>query len=238
MTKSKIDLYTINLIKQNLIYIVSLLTFIALAIFVLPFQIKNYFELKERNITLNKELIDLEQKKSFLYSFDAGKVNKLVEALNKLLPNKEDYFSIFTTLDALSNQTGFALGDVSLTVNDTPPETLAINVFASGSPYSYKTFLESYQYKAGRLITMNKADYDPDAMSYSLSLTLNFYSKNIQSESSTLSVLQFNEKSHNLIKKISDELNNVFGSPIINNEEVGLTAETEYKTKNNPFAPL
>lgn len=238
MSQLKIDQYTVNLIKQNLIYIVSFLIFIALAIFVLPFQIRSYFELKERNIALNKELINLEQKKSFFYSFDAGQIDKLAETLNRLLPNKEDYFSIFTTLDVLSNQTGFALGDVSLAINDTPPETLAINVSAVGSSYSYKTFLESYQYKGGRLITMNKADYDPEETLFSVTLTLNFYSKNIQLESPAVETFQFNQKSYDLIKKISNELDGVFSSYAVFDEKNASYAETEYKTRNNPFAPL
>lgn len=238
MSKLKIDPYIVNLIKQNLIYIVSLLIFIALAIFVLPFQIRSYFELKERNTALNKELINLEQKKSFFYSFDADQIDKLIETLDRLLPNKEDYFSIFTTLDALSNQTGFALGDVSLSVNDTSPETLAINVLAVGSSYSYKTFLESYQYKGGRLITMDEVYYDPNEMSPPVSLTLNFHSKNIQLESSAVETFQFDQKSYDLIKKISNELDGVFSSYAVFDEKSASQTETEYKTRNNPFAPL
>lgn len=228
-----IDFYTFQLVKQNFIYFLSFVVLILLAVFVLPPQIKDFTSFKEKNKTLTQEVADLERKRAIVASVDTDEIEDLIVTLNTLLPQREDYFSIFSVLENLSQLTDFRITGFSLSLNASGQSAdvankLALQVTTDGSPEAFSTFLESYQYKGGRLITMESVNYSPETLQ--TSLTLNFYSQKIEVKD-VEEPLRIDKSRLELIKKINDELNTIL--PESSDEE---PIDTNYPTSENPFS--
>lgn len=227
--KRLLDLYTIQLIKENAIYFLALMIFLLLAVLVLPFQIKDFSQFKEKNQGLTQEIVQLEQKRQFIASFDTDEIERLVATLNTILPQEEDYFSVVPVFGTLSQRTGFNLTDFTLPLSQGSAETLSLNVAAEGTPETFINFLEQYQYQGGRLITMDKVIYAPGSVQNSV--TLNFHTKKIEVKA-TSQAPQINKTRLELIRKISDDLSQIFTA------SAGVSLDTNYTTRENPFGPL
>ncbi len=224
--KKIINKYTIRLIKENIIYLMSGIVFILLLAFVLPGQITDYQALRKTNQKLVGEISQLERKKAIIASFDSDEIDGLVKTLNTLLPQSEDYFSIFYALDAISQQTNFLINGLTISFDSGSPEELTVDVETLGTSETFVAFLEDYIYKSGRLITMDSIEYDPTLPSTSLSL--HFYSKKIE-VSEVKNTPTIDNKRFELIRQINADLTDLF--PLSDG-----VPTTEYSPKKNPFA--
>lgn len=228
--KQLIDRYTFHLVKRNLIYFVSFFIFILLAIFILPIQIRDFLLFKEKNHTLIGEVADLERKRIVISSFDTDEIERLLLTLNTLLPQKEDYFSIFPALDNLSQLTGVVITGFTLPFSQTQQtEKLALTVGIEGAPESLVNFLENYHYRGGRLVTVDQISYSPSASQ--LSLVLNFHAKETKVQEVD-AVPNIDKARLNLIKRINQELGGIFTSPT--DEPIN----PDYSVRDNPFGVL
>lgn len=227
--KKIIDAYTIRLFKENIMYLASFVIFVLLLIFILPGQIKEYADIKDENQELTQEVGRLERKKIIIESFNSDEIDRFVATLNALLPQSEDYFSVFQALNALSQQTHFVITGVSVSFDSGSPEDLALTVTAEGSPESFDSFLANYTYKSGRLITMDKVDYNPAAPA--TSLVLHFHRKKIEAlDSDAIPIIDKNRT--DLVRRISDHLDDM----LVPDESSSV--ETDYPARDNPFGPL
>lgn len=219
--------YTLRLIKENILYLVSALVFILLLALVLPGQIDDYQKSKETNQQLLEEISQLEKKKALVASFDSDEIDQLVKTLNTILPQSEDYFSIFYALDAFSQQTNFIITGVSISFDNNSPEELTVDVQTAGASEAFITFLENYIYKSGRLITMDSITYEPNVPSTSLSL--HFYSKKIEA-SEVKQVPVIDKSRFELVRRMNADLNDLFTPLDIS------SSPTDYTTRENPFS--
>lgn len=219
--------YTLRLIKENILYLVSALVFILLLALVLPGQIDDYQKSKETNQQLLEEISQLEKKKALVASFDSDEIDQLVKTLNTILPQSEDYFSIFYALDAFAQQTNFIITGVSISFDNNSPEELTVDVQTAGTAEAFITFLENYIYKSGRLITMDSITYEPNVPATSLSL--HFYSKKIEA-SEVKQVPVIDKSRFELVRRMNADLNDLFPPLDIS------APPTDYTTRENPFS--
>ncbi|HLD26522.1 MAG TPA: hypothetical protein VJB63_01000 [Patescibacteria group bacterium] len=225
--KKIISRYTFRLIKENYIYLISLFVFILLLSLVLPGQITDYQTSKKENQQLVEEIAQLEKKKVIIASFDSDEIDQLIKTLNTILPQTEDYFSIFYALDVFSQQTNFTITGLGISFDAHSSEELTVDVQTAGSSEAFITFLENYIYKSGRLITLDSITYEPSTPATSLSL--HFYSKKIEaSEVKKPPVIEKNR--FELVRRIHADLNDLF--PPFDDS----APSTEYTAKQNPFS--
>lgn len=222
----KIDPYTLQLVKENRPYIVSLVIFLILLALIIPLQAKDYFGYQDKIDKLNKEITELERKKTIIYSFAPDEADQLIETLNILLPVSEDYFSISTALQRLSNQTGFKIVSYAINFQEKRKDKVAIVIEGEGTPDALLNFLENYQYKGGRLITMNEISFSPSTSK--TSLTLNFYAKDVKIKTRQTTP-KIDKEMVDLVTKISQA--------ITSGGDFGREGETigEYEMTTNPF---
>ncbi len=226
--KKTIDIYTLRLAKENILFIVVFVLFLAIIIFFIPLQLKNYYDYQEKIKLLEQDINQLIKKQSIISSIDPKESSYLVQTLNSLIPGNEDYFSIFSTLESISAKTGFRIVSYSIKLYEKSKDKIIIKVEGEGTPDSFLKFLESYQYKGGRLITMDEITFSPG--NFKTSLSLNFYTKDIK-DLQQLSNLMVDKKTREKIKEISQEIESVSN---ISTAE-GEFREIEYPTKQNPF---
>lgn len=226
--KKIINAYTVQLLKENSIYFASLVIFILLAALVIPWQISGYSVTKEENQKLTEEIGRLENKIKIVVAFDSDEIDRLIAVLNTILPQTEDYFSIYPVLNALSQQTSFIVTGFKIEFNQVLPEKLTLDITAEGSPEAFVTFLENYTYHGGRLITIDEITYEPGSAPQSLKL--NFYSKKIETvEPQTVPVID--KKRIDLVRRISDDLSDILASQ-------PASIDTNYPVRENPFGSL
>lgn len=227
--KHIVDTYTLRLAKENILFIVVFIFFLMVIIFFIPFQIRNYYNYQEKIKLLEQDINQLARKKSIIFSINPKESNSLVQTLNSLIPPSEDYFSIFSTLENISSKTGFRIVSYSIKISQKPKDKIVVKVNGEGTPDSFLKFLESYQYKGSRLITMDNIEFSPG--NFKTSLALNFYTKEMKNLQSVTN-LMLDKRTREKIKKINQETE--FTSQISSLE--GELGELEYPTKQNPFA--
>jgi len=227
--KHIVDTYTLRLAKENILFIVVFIFFLIIIIFFIPFQIRNYYNYQEKIKLLKEDINQLAKKKLVVFSTNPQESNSLIQTLNSLVPPSEDYFSIFSTLENLSTQTGFRIVSYSIKINQKPKDKIVIKVNGEGTSDSFLKFLESYQYKGGRLITLDNIEFSPG--NFKTSLALNFYAKEVKNLQQVAN-LMVDKRTKEKIKKISQEMN--LASQIASPQ--GELGEIEYPTKQNPFA--
>lgn len=224
--KIKIDNFTKSLLREKVLYFVSFAVFLLILIFFIPSQIADYENLSHKIDDVKIEISKLEKKDAVIRSYSVDEVNKLIEVLNRLVPQSEDYFSIFQTLDKLSADTGFKIVSYSIGLSEGNSGKISLSIGSEGTPDSLLNFLERYQYEGGRLITMDSIKFQPNT---SLSrLAVNLYSKDIKVRGSQ-TIPKIDQKIIDEVRKISDKIGNV---GTLNND---LKVSTDYATKPNPF---
>lgn len=223
----KIDIYTLRLIKENFLYL-FLLLFSALIIFFLIFyQINNFSQYTQKINLLNKEIGNLEKKDNVLSTLKPNDINQLIFILDQLLPGSEDYFSIIYALETISQKSGFRITSYSISLNDQQKDQISIKVGGEGDSRTFLKFLETYQFKGGRLITIDSVNFSPK--SFRNQLVLNFYTKNLNNLRES-EILTINKKTIYLLKRINSELK--FSQRKEDLEE----KYPEYSVKADPFS--
>jgi hypothetical protein len=176
---------------------------------------------------LNEEIKELERKNTIISTINDDEVDDLIGILDRLLPDIEDYFSILYTLENISYKTGFRIVSYSIKFNKKQSNKIQLAVEGGGSLDTFLDFLDSYQFKGGRLITIDNIKFSPD--NFRNSLTLNFYTKQVK-DLKEQTELTIDKKTINKINKIAEDfkLNNI--------EPLEKPSEEHYSVKTNPFA--
>lgn len=227
----KINYYLRRLIKENIIYLISLL-FILSIYFIFFINSINRINQIETKIKITKGEIESLKIKTQLINYkeeikkeniDINKVNQL---LFQLIPDNEDYFSVIFALEKLSEQTGFIIFNYSVDINQLTKDRLNLVVEGFGSKESFFNFLNSYRYQGGRLLTIDKIEYEGKE---SIKAKLNIYLYNAKVPLLEFSSkYQLNKNQKDIIKKIQDE------TPLLNAIE-NTTNDYSYPTKTDPF---
>jgi len=169
-----LDLYTLRLVKDNILYFVFLTLFILVIVISTPLFVSGYVGKMKKKDVLKQEIFDLNTKKAVILSYKADQAEELITLLNTLIPSKEDYFSVFSALETISNKSGFRILGYKANLKNAKKGQFALLIEGEGSTNSFIQFLTSYAYSGGRLITIEKAEAKPANTKNSILLT--FYS--------------------------------------------------------------
>ncbi len=224
--KRAIDIYTIRLFKENIVYVLLFVIFLVMLGVFLPRQLSNYSELSQKKEKINQELSNLRTKKITVLSFTAGEIDELVKVLNRLIPNNEDYFSLFTTIENLSLSSGFAINSYKTVLPDSPKEELSVTINGEGSMNSLFDFLEKYHFGGGRLITVKEVKLTPNNLSI-VTLQLTFYSKDFKSTNADFTTVD--SSTVKSLKQISSGL-----EAIAANQDSSVP-QPNYPVRSDPF---
>lgn len=224
--KLKIKPYLFRLIKENILYIVSLFFLLILIITTIKLSLDK-INLGKSRINILKTDIDQLDKKVKLYQESIPSTDKLdedIKLLNRLIPNVEDYFSVIYALDKLSEKTGFLIINYSVNVKKSTSDKLRLTVNGIGNSEEFLRFLEEYQFSGGRLITSDKIELNPE-MSGVIKLNLTFYNKAVKpgNEEITMKDSKIFDKLESIKEKVSFHFNK--------EERIDL----DYPKKNNLF---
>jgi hypothetical protein len=183
--------------------------------------------LQQKKDSIINEITTLENKKNIILTAKNIQnqnlpFEELNKALNTLLPNNEDYFSIIFALEKISQETGFQVIGYEINLKKSTDNKLAITITGIGDRNSFMNFIKNYRFIGNRLITIDNINFTEGGMNQT-KIDLNFY----HSENKKLaSYYQVNEKDKKLLKEILEKTN------ILINEE---SSPLNYETKDNPF---
>ncbi len=220
--------YNLRLIKSYAIYIWVFIIALCILLYLIIIQVPAYFTSREQVNTLKNEVTQLNSKKNIIYSYDASELDSLIKTMNMLLPNSEDYFSIFRSLDIISRRSNFNITSYSVNFSKSNSERLSLQIEAEGSPDGLLSFLNEYKFSGGRLITMDKVNFSPSTTETTFDIT--FYTKNIPTNVQG-NLTDIDKATFNKIKEINSQYNTIFNSNGSN------TSDDLYVRKENPFQP-
>lgn len=227
--KQLIDYQSKRLLKDNVLILSTLLVVLVLFIFSLVFFLREYKGLKTKisstssdikDLTKKKDLIDY-KKKILTGDLDLDKVNAIFSAL---IPPEEDYFSIVLALEKLSQKSNFIITGYNLNVANKTAGRLSLVIEGSGDSNTFLEFLKNYNFGGGRLITIDKIDYNQGQF-LGTKITLNLYSGKSSVKEEPFS--EFTEDDKKLIQKILQKVEIQLKSDENSSES--------YPTKSNPF---
>ncbi len=221
------------ILKENSIYLISLLVALLFFFFMILIIIKQYQAISDKKEFLKTEVTELENKKNLLLYQESLKnegvdIKKVNQILAKLIPDVEDFFSLLNALEKISQETGFVLSDYSVNLEKSTITKLNISASGSGTREQFFKFLENYLTGGYRLLTIDKLTYQ-DTGYLKANLNIYFYSgKGVP--------LIIDQK----IEKISEEDKKLIRQLISNAKELEKVESTvqeleSYPTKSDPF---
>lgn len=146
-------------------------------------SVKGYLDSRDRIDVLNREVGDLRQKVAAVQqskNLVKDDIDIYNELLARIVPEKEDYFSMILALERLSQKTGFLILRYNINLGKSTKEKIALVIEGDGSADEFLKFLEDYQYGGGRLITIEKMEFTTSEVG-KIKLSLNFYNKKLPS---------------------------------------------------------
>lgn len=178
--KTRIRPYAEFLIKQNLAYIVLMIGLIISTVGISVFLNHQVSWINAQIETLRPDVDQLRNKRAAIRSVigeSSENLDQDLQLMSALIPDSEDYFSIITALESLSQQTGFRIDSYTINLQASTSTRLSLTVNGVGDNQSFLNFLQNYHINGGRLITAENIGIDPKATGSSLRLDLNFYNR-------------------------------------------------------------
>ncbi|OGK15593.1 hypothetical protein A3H80_03760 [Candidatus Roizmanbacteria bacterium RIFCSPLOWO2_02_FULL_37_19] len=222
--------YLYRLIKRHVIYIIGFVLFSILASSFIPLQINKYGQLRKQSGLLDEELARLEQRRAVLTQYRNINIDELITLVNTIFPNTEDRFSIFGAMDNLEVITGVPITDYSSPFTGHAIDETVISAHGRANETAFMNFLKDYPYLSGRLITLDKINFNPKENLINFSIVFHTRdippSENLIPEYNATVVLQINA--------LRDELearNPAFAQNSREEEVIPIN----YSTKTNPF---
>lgn len=228
MNKIRIDHYTLKLLKENLLYLITLIVLPVVFTVSLVILYNQYNQNKKTIDKLNSDNVNLKKKIDFIQykgtlltqNLD---INQLTQVFSQLVPNTEDYFSILLSLENLSKISNFIITNYVVNLGASTKNVISISIEGQGDNNNFLDFLKNYNFSSGRLITVDKIEYANKAVTGS-KITVNFYSgKPVDVPEEQIA---FSDKDKQLLADIKDKV------------QIQLSPEAKpqsYTTKTVPF---
>lgn len=231
--KLPINLFIMRLIKDNVVYLGVFACLVVASVAIVTIFFGQLETVHGKIAATQIEINEINKKVNLVrYSQTVARQNIDITAMNavfgKLLPEKEDYFSIISALETISQKTQFVITSYQINLSKSSPKKLALTVAGSGSAKDFLKFLGDYQFAGGRLITVDKIDFSNAGFS-EVKLNVNFYTS-----SNTLLSNNFNtftEKDLNIVRKAQEKVSIVPAVPAQNQP----SDSGSYDVKQNPF---
>lgn len=230
-TRLKIDPFVLRLAKENSAYLVIIATaFILILCAFILFAMK-FADYQTQLNSMDTETAELTKKRDIIRYSDilaegGIDVQKMSTVLSLLTPNQEDYFSILTALDRLSANTGFVVKSYTINLSSKDPKKLSLQIVGSGNTDSFLEFLKTYNFAGGRLMTMDKINFE-SAGAEEIKLSVNFYTAGNKKLTPITST--FSGKDIEMLKRIKAMVRQDNVSNDVSQRSI------YYETKTNPF---
>lgn len=230
----KIDRFFIKQLEKNLNLIIVFLINLVLIIFLIVFFNHQFKLLNQQKSTLTDQIARLSEKRDLILFYESLKnkdldLDKLNKVLFLLIPNSEDYFSIISALEKISEKTNFKITNYNLNPELSSPGRLSIAITGSGDRNSFLNFIENYNFISNRLITIDKLDFSESNLNQDKKIFLNFYIDKKDNKESLF--YKLNQKDFEIINKI---LSKIELEEAVNSEKEN-SINLDYETKTNPF---
>lgn len=188
-------------------------------------ELKNKLDLEKESLAkLEKRAASLQQNKMLVEDV-LPETNRL---LGILIPESEDYFSIFKALEKISQDTHFLIENYKVSLSSVNRGKINISIQGSGDPTDFIKFLKNYSFAGGRFITSEKIEYSASSRN-SKNISLSFYSgQPVLNENTTFDVSRANL---DLIEKIRKKTTFI----LTESEMMKSTASGEIGKSNSPF---
>lgn len=226
--------YIKRVLKENIYYIVAFIVVVLLFIFI-GVTFTNEYTSNSAKISQSKDEVNklLKRKKILdtLVSSNSQEVKKFNLALNSLIPDNEDFFSIIYALERLSKKTNFIITNYGIDLAQTTGERMTLSILGDGDTNAFLKFLENYNFASGRLITMN--DYDFTNKGVQFKVTLNLYNKKVSPES--VNLLKLKEEDMRMMRDIVKKLDFLFINSPSQDQLQPSKENFDYKTTQELF---
>lgn len=124
--------------------------------------------------------------------------------LMRLIPEKEDYFSIIASLERLSLYTGLDVSRYSIDLPEQGNDKYTLSIVGTVPKNILPLFLANYQYGTGRLVTIESMTLN-DSDENNVNLILNFYAKPVTT-SNILKVGSLSQADINLMEGVEEKM--------------------------------
>lgn len=227
--KTKIKPYFLRLLKENSLYIVTLILLSGLILFFIATNLPKLATNQQEIQTLSQEVNKLKTKANLINSLstDAAQLEEEVKFINALIPSEEDYFSIIYALEQLSIKTGFIITSYTVNMKNSNINKLQLSVTGTGDREAFMKFLKQYNFGGGRLITSDQIELSPESFG-GIKINLTLYNKNIAKEKNTLT-----NQAAKFVSEIRELKNKIQFSFKESSPEAGF--DYNYPRKTNPF---
>lgn len=228
--KTKIRPYAEFLVRQNLSYIIAAVVLITASAALGFYLQKQVSHLDIQTKSLQNETAQLRSRRAAIRSVVGESSENLdndLQLLSALIPDSEDYFSIITALETLSQRTGFRIDSYTINLQASTSTRLSLTVTGSGDNQAFLTFLQNYHINGGRLITAESIGIDPEETG-SIRLDLNFYNKKASEDVATGSAPIVSSVTE--LDSIKSKITFSFVQNLANEQVI-----QDYPTKQDPF---
>ena len=232
MVNTKLFYYK-KLVIENIVYIIALFLYLLILAYLGLIYSRQYWQTTQKIRILKREVAFLKNKKSIIDNYRLSKKHELDQfdaLLMRLIPNKENFFSVIQSLEKLSRETGFQIIGYKVNFSQPQKESFSITVSGQGDKDKFMTFLKEYNFSGERLITIDKISFSETGSSqYEANLT--FYSApariNIRQGLKPIS-----KKDYQFLKTLKNKLSFELTTPT--NSKTNNLNKT-YPTNPNPF---
>lgn len=219
-------------IARNLTSLISVGVVIGVGILCLV-AVQSYISSQDALLVQESETSLLQQRVTSLQQSESLVADNLADYNNilvSLIPESEDFFSIINALETISQNTGFQINQYVVNLQTSQRDKLSIGIDGVGDKDSFVSFLQTYPFGGGRLITSANIQYSQGSVAAS-HIILDFYSKKttVVNDSNTPKVTKLDITTINSLKsklKLSLKTDDTATSTAV---------LMEYPTKTNPF---
>lgn len=230
--KTRINPYIFSLLRQNAPYLAICLIFFVLAILSPFFIFQKFADNNKRLALLRSDILSTTSDKraiSTLASQSESNIQLDIQLLNSLIPDSEDYFSIISSLDELSNKTNFKILSYSISsASLEQSDKLPLQIAGIGNIQAFINFLKTYNFGGNRLITLDKIEFKPKEGENVYNLSVTFYHKSIGTKAQKVPDLLTLQKSLKRLNELKDKVGIIY-------KQEEAPSNDSYPVKSNPF---
>lgn len=223
----KLNFALTRLLKENALYAVALVLFGVILAVVATQQVAAIVQTNQKITKIQKEIADLNKQNETIVKYSIDDLDKLSAKLNQLLPNDEDYFSIFNSLEKMGATTGVLFTSFSSPFSGATPDGVLVVAEASGSVSSFLGFLDQYQLAGTRVATIENVSINPPAST--AVFQLKFHSKPISLKGTGTTVPALDEKMVQLLQQLEARDGAALPTPDV------VQQQSQYQSKDDPF---
>lgn len=159
-------------LKLNYLYVIMAVVFLIILIWYVPRTVISIFDTNDKIEFEKVEEAKINAKLTTVNQYLSYDLDKLLEYVNKLVPDKGDSFSIHTTIDEIVLRDRYKLSNknVPAEVVESQQE-IAVGLNIKGNLALLPRFLENHSYQYGRFFTINTLGINRDTSEVALKLT-------------------------------------------------------------------